>query len=95
MRIEGKNMINNLPDDLLVHILLHVPIKDAVSTMILSKRWRSIWTMLPALDYDDSDIDGERKSIWYFIDKSMQLHKTPVLQNLYIELGPRCPVVLM
>ncbi|KAG2266802.1 hypothetical protein Bca52824_073881 [Brassica carinata] len=55
--------------------------------MILSKRWRSIWTMLPALDYDDSDIDGESKSIWYFIDKSMQLHKTPVLQNLYIELG--------
>ncbi|CAN6905287.1 unnamed protein product [Brassica oleracea] len=52
-------MINNLPDDLLVHILLHVPIKDAVSTMILSKRWRSIWTMLPALDYDDSDIDGK------------------------------------
>ncbi|WZZ70188.1 hypothetical protein YC2023_081558 [Brassica napus] len=95
MRIEGKNMINNLPDDLLVHILLHVPIKDAVSTMILSKRWRSIWTMLPALDYDDSDIDGESKSIWYFIDKSMQLHKTPVLQNLYIELGPGCPVVLI
>ncbi|KAL0655130.1 hypothetical protein Bca4012_075714 [Brassica carinata] len=88
-------MINNLPDDLLVQILLHVPIKDAVSTMILSKRWRSIWTMLPALDYDDSDIDGESKSIWYFIDKSMQLHKTPVLQNLYIELGPGCPVVLI
>ncbi|KAF2530691.1 hypothetical protein F2Q70_00029288 [Brassica cretica] len=78
-------MINNLPDDLLVQILLHVPIKDAVSTMILSKRWRSIWTMLPALDYDDSDIDGESKSIWKMDCKCCLSQNTGT--NIYTQLA--------
>lgn len=32
--------ICDLPDDLLLQILLHVPTKNAVTTEILSKRWR-------------------------------------------------------
>ncbi|KAF8050985.1 hypothetical protein N665_1836s0005 [Sinapis alba] len=45
-RIEG---ISKLPDDLLVNILVHLPAKVAVSTVILSKRWRSFWRMQPEL----------------------------------------------
>ncbi|KAF3561072.1 hypothetical protein DY000_02012016 [Brassica cretica] len=87
-------MIDVLPDDLVVQILMHIPIKDAVATMILSKRWRYIWTMLPKLKYKESDdvTEDECKSIWHFLDKSLQLHKAPVLKKLHIELGPRCPV---
>ncbi|CAH8311112.1 unnamed protein product [Eruca vesicaria subsp. sativa] len=48
---EVEDRISALPDDLLVRILLLVPTKDVVVTMILSKRWRSIWTMVPKLDY--------------------------------------------
>ncbi|XP_010473935.1 PREDICTED: putative FBD-associated F-box protein At1g05080 [Camelina sativa] len=93
-RIEDR--ISSLPDDLLVSILLFLPTKEAVSTMILSKRWRSIWTMLPELEYIDSDykqLPGKKKeSIWWFLDESLQLHKAPLLQRLIIELGPGCPV---
>ncbi|CAN7025729.1 unnamed protein product [Brassica oleracea var. botrytis] len=87
-------MIDVLPDDLVVQILMHIPIKDAVATMILSKRWRYIWTMLPKLKYKESDdvTEDECKSIWHFLDKSLQLHKAPVIKKLHTELGPRCPV---
>lgn len=41
--------ISELPDDLLLNILVHLPAKVAVSTVILSKRWRSFWRMQPEL----------------------------------------------
>ncbi|KAG2329084.1 hypothetical protein Bca52824_000264 [Brassica carinata] len=70
--------------------------------MILSKRWRYIWTMVSKLDYLNDDIKklgfldflfGSSYQRWFlqFIDESLQLHKAPVLERLAIELGPRCP----
>ncbi|KAL0755977.1 PREDICTED: putative F-box/FBD/LRR-repeat protein At1g22000 [Brassica oleracea var. oleracea] len=104
-RIEVEDKISALPDDLLVQILLLVPTKDAVATMILSKRWRYIWTMVPKLDYLNDGIHkvgfldflfGDRDSYqrWFlrFIDESLRVHKAPVLEKLAIGLGPRCPV---
>ncbi|CAF2132274.1 BnaA03g50140D [Brassica napus] len=103
-----EDRISALPEDLLVTILLHVPIKDAIATMILSKRWRFIWTILPKLEYDffsdgdeddddkvvdnddDDDDDESKKTSWCFFDKSMELHKAPVLTTLLIKLGPGC-----
>ncbi|KAL1214986.1 putative FBD-associated F-box protein [Cardamine amara subsp. amara] len=93
-----EDRISALPEVLLVNILKYVPTKYAVTTMILSKQWRYIWTMLTKLDYiesddddDDDDDDERKKSVWWFLDKSMQLHKAPVLHMLLIELGRRCP----
>ncbi|RIA05091.1 hypothetical protein BRARA_K00696 [Brassica rapa] len=101
-----EDKISALPDDLLVRILLHVPIKDAIATMFLSKRWRFIWTILPKLEYDffsDDDKDDDdkvvddnddeeesKKTSWCFFDKSMELHNAPVLKTLLIKLGPGC-----
>ncbi|KAJ0262885.1 F-box domain-containing protein [Hirschfeldia incana] len=95
-----ENKISALPDDLLVRILLHVPVKVAIATMILSKRWRFIWTILPNLVYDsfsdenedddDDDDDERKKTSWCLFDKSMELHKAPVLKTLLIKLGPGC-----
>ncbi|WZY88005.1 putative FBD-associated F-box protein At1g05080 [Brassica napus] len=58
-----EDRISALPDDLLVRILLLVPTKDAVATMILSKRWRSIWTMVPKLDYLEMISDDTNKVV--------------------------------
>ncbi|XP_023635765.1 putative F-box/FBD/LRR-repeat protein At5g52460 [Capsella rubella] len=110
--IKGEDKISALPDDLLVHILLRLYTKDVLATMILSKRWQYVWTMVPRLGYtniNDDDTNNslfgrllgrffhksehQQRCLWRFIDKSLQLHKGPLL-TLVIELiGPsRCHV---
>lgn len=44
--------ISNLPDELLVHILAFLRIKEAVQTCVLSKRWKKTWASLPILFFD-------------------------------------------
>ncbi|KAI3852145.1 hypothetical protein MKX03_015605 [Papaver bracteatum] len=48
--------ISKLPDFLIHHILSFVKVKQAAQTCILSKRWRNIWTSLPFLFFDESDL---------------------------------------
>ncbi|EOA18354.1 hypothetical protein CARUB_v10006874mg, partial [Capsella rubella] len=92
---EGHNIcedkISALPEDLLIYILLFLPTKDVVNTMFLSKRWRSIWKMVPSLEYIESK-DSERASVWWFLDKSLQQHKAPILESFSIVLDERCPI---
>ncbi|XP_019084341.1 PREDICTED: putative FBD-associated F-box protein At1g05080 [Camelina sativa] len=85
-----EDRISALPEDLLVMILDLVPTKDAVATMFLSKRWFSVWTMKQRLEYIDME-DESKKSVWRFLEKSLQLHRAPVISNLCIVLGPSCP----
>ncbi|KAK1372304.1 F-box domain-containing protein [Heracleum sosnowskyi] len=47
------DLLSNLPDHLLIHILSLVDIKTARRTSILSKRWTGLWTDLMDLDFDD------------------------------------------
>ncbi|ESQ51222.1 hypothetical protein EUTSA_v10017813mg, partial [Eutrema salsugineum] len=46
--------LNCLPDELLDKILSLIPIKEAASTSVLSKRWRTLFAVRHDLDFDDS-----------------------------------------
>lgn len=87
--VASRDSISSLPNDLLIQILLLVSTKDAVATMILSKRWLFIWTMVPKLEYKDTS--DECKSVWKFLNKSLELHKAPILETLCIQLGKNSP----
>lgn len=109
-----EDRISVLPEDLLARILCLIPTKDAPATMFLSKRWLSIWAMVPTLEYKDSDADDDdddddddnddydddadddddddsKKSVWWFLNKSLQFQKAAVIDRLCMQLGRRCP----
>ncbi|XVE66290.1 hypothetical protein DITRI_Ditri08aG0068700 [Diplodiscus trichospermus] len=47
----GIDRISDLPDVVLHQILIHLPIKTIAQTSVLSKRWRSLWSSFPDLDF--------------------------------------------
>ncbi|KAJ3704119.1 hypothetical protein LUZ61_007824 [Rhynchospora tenuis] len=42
--MEGADRISSLPSEVIVSILSHLPIKDAVRTSVLACSWRHLWT---------------------------------------------------
>lgn len=50
---EKEDMISDLPDSILCHILSFLPTKYAASTCILSSRWRRVWISFPNLCFHD------------------------------------------
>ncbi|XP_010431347.1 PREDICTED: putative F-box/LRR-repeat protein At3g44080 [Camelina sativa] len=73
-----------LPDDLLVQILSFLTTKEAASTSVLSKRWRTLFALSPNLDFDDSIFLHPEEGKWNrpdiqrsfvdFVDKTLALH---------------------
>ncbi|XP_042752820.1 F-box/FBD/LRR-repeat protein At1g13570 [Lactuca sativa] len=49
----GRDRISNLPEHLIASIIERLPIQDAVSTCIISKKWRYIWTEMRELVFDN------------------------------------------
>ncbi|XP_008230171.1 PREDICTED: putative F-box/FBD/LRR-repeat protein At4g03220 [Prunus mume] len=50
-RSRSIDRISDLPDAVLHHILFLLPVKTVAQTSVLSKRWRSIWSSFPDLDF--------------------------------------------
>ncbi|XP_021900919.1 putative F-box/FBD/LRR-repeat protein At4g03220 [Carica papaya] len=48
---DGMDRISDLPDVVLQQILFLLPIKTIAKTSVLSKRWRSLWSSFPDLDF--------------------------------------------
>lgn len=88
---------SRLTDDLLIKILSFVPIKDAVSTSLLSKRWLSLWTLLQRLNFEDYWVDVVETNQVYckqlssdFVFGTLLLHKSPVLQSFHLSRESKC-----
>ncbi|XP_060195527.1 F-box/FBD/LRR-repeat protein At1g13570-like [Lycium barbarum] len=48
------DLLSNLPENVIDAIVIHLPLRDAVRTSILSKKWRYNWCRLPELTLDQA-----------------------------------------
>ncbi|KAL0774932.1 hypothetical protein Bca101_040084 [Brassica carinata] len=80
--------INELCDDLLVKILLQIPTEEVVATSLLSRRWRSVWKLVPKLDFRDYSYKYHATSAApsEFIDKFLERNTAPALETLHLNL---------
>ncbi|KAF8102650.1 hypothetical protein N665_0197s0014 [Sinapis alba] len=86
--VTSSDIISHLPDDLLLRILSSIPISDAMNTTLLSKRWKSLWKMMPTLEYDQSSCANVGSLGFHkFCERSLQLHEAPLLKTLTLQLG--------
>ncbi|KAF8102653.1 hypothetical protein N665_0197s0017 [Sinapis alba] len=83
-----SDIISHLPDDLLFRILSLVPISDAMHTSLLSKHWKSLWKMMPTLEYHKESCPNIGSlGFEEFCKRSLQLHEAPVLKTLTLKLS--------
>ncbi|CAN6904394.1 unnamed protein product [Brassica oleracea] len=83
--------ISELSDELLVKILLLVPTKVAVSTSILSKRWKYLWMWLPKLEFSYRHVvDPECERLQSFLDRNLPLHRAPVIESFRFYICCSC-----
>ncbi|KAF8407776.1 hypothetical protein HHK36_006912 [Tetracentron sinense] len=79
-----SDIISNLPDHVIETILVHLPIRDAVRTSVLSHKWMYKWDTIPELVFDENSIppteDGTIRidKLVNFIDRVLLRHKGPV-----------------
>ncbi|XP_074270145.1 F-box/LRR-repeat protein At3g59190-like [Silene latifolia] len=76
-----------LPDELICQILSLLPTKDAAVASLSSKKMRSAFTQLTALDFDDSPISYCARNNPLFVD-DFQLFKTFVSNVLQASQSP-------
>ncbi|KFK33613.1 hypothetical protein AALP_AA5G036700 [Arabis alpina] len=80
--LRNEDMISHLPEPLLLHILSSLPTKDVVATSVLSKQWRSLWKIVPKLDFDSDDFQSEDETFSEIVCKLLLSNKAPVLESL-------------
>ncbi|XP_056857354.1 putative F-box/FBD/LRR-repeat protein At5g56810 [Raphanus sativus] len=77
--------ISHLPDDLLLRILSLTPVRTAMSTSLLSTRWKYVWKMMPVLVYDETCPYIGSLGFDQFCVTSLPLHEA--LKTLNLKLG--------
>ncbi|XP_062011813.1 putative F-box/FBD/LRR-repeat protein At4g13965 [Rosa rugosa] len=82
----AEDRISALPDAVLCHILSCLQPefrKCAVSTSILSKRWKNIWAYVPNLYFDNHDFPSSADFI-AFVDRALQIRNSSAIQKFHL-----------
>ncbi|PKI49675.1 hypothetical protein CRG98_029920, partial [Punica granatum] len=83
-----SNQLCDLPDEVLLQILSFLPLKDAVRTSVLSKRWEQLWAFVPDLHFKNSDL-SKRPLFLDFVGRACALRGESAVRevSLSCEVG--------
>ncbi|XP_019099715.1 PREDICTED: F-box/FBD/LRR-repeat protein At3g52680-like [Camelina sativa] len=82
----GKDRISELPEELLLQRLSLLPPKTVITTSILSKRWLSLWKLVPKLEFDSDNYQEDIAKFLENVGKFLLSHKAPVLESLRLRV---------
>ncbi|WZY76060.1 hypothetical protein YC2023_022444 [Brassica napus] len=80
-----RDIISQLPDDLLLRILSSLSLKEVMATSFLSQRWRSLWKLGSKLKIGNKDF-SELLVKW--VSRSLAISNPQILKSLDIKLIP-------
>ncbi|GLT35694.1 hypothetical protein SLA2020_101250 [Shorea laevis] len=93
--MSSDDNIEKFPDEVLSHIISFLPVKDAVRTSILSRRWRYLFTTISSLDYVFDPYDGRGAAHFmnsvnrlFFLSEKLSILRFSL--RCYIALEPLC-----
>ncbi|XP_058199017.1 F-box/LRR-repeat protein At1g55660-like [Rhododendron vialii] len=82
----GDDRITALPESVLVHILSFLPVRDAIKTEALSKRWQFLWTYLPSLLFRQDDyLTTNEEGFVAFVDKTLPVFSFSKLEKFGVD----------
>eukprot|EP00257_Ricinus_communis_P017003 XP_015575332.1 F-box/LRR-repeat protein At4g14103-like [Ricinus communis] len=87
-KIGNEDRISKLPESIQCHILSFLFTNEAVTTSILCKRWRLVWTSLSVLSFHDYSYmkEEEMKSFVDFVNRVLILHANPCIKRFILKL---------
>ncbi|XP_068498056.1 F-box/FBD/LRR-repeat protein At3g14710-like [Phaseolus vulgaris] len=60
-KVEERDIISQIHESILGHILSFLPTMEAVRTSVLSKEWIDVWTSITNLEFNDSVLSSGKK----------------------------------
>ncbi|XP_058081582.1 F-box/FBD/LRR-repeat protein At1g13570-like [Magnolia sinica] len=93
MKKRHCDRISELPDGILLHILSLMPIKSAMRTSILSRRWRNmwkyIWVYTSHLDFGEEFTNGQTPEQFAgIVNKILELHNSKTVKRFRLFFYP-------
>nr|GEW69259.1 retrotransposon protein, putative, Ty1-copia subclass [Tanacetum cinerariifolium] len=82
-----------LPEEIIESVLTRIPIRDALRTCVLSRRWRHCWTSMPKVSFNEqtlfeesiNDKQMKKYKLLNVVFLVLLLHKGPILDfRLYV-----------
>lgn len=67
--VHDEDLISNLPDSLISHILSFLPTKDAIRTSVLSKDWEWKWTSIYNFDILHDNSEEQESNFVNFVER--------------------------
>ncbi|XP_074302476.1 F-box/FBD/LRR-repeat protein At5g22660-like [Silene latifolia] len=80
-----EDRLSSLPDDILIEILSCLPIRLAMATECLSRRWRGLWTNITCIHIDNHKFNSSRDLDITFDDIIARI-TSPLIHSFSVEL---------